>query len=289
LYASGDLEFALQGDTIAVSTLESIEVWNLSTGKLLQSFPSNAERAEDGFGGATLSPNGKLLVSTKNVSELRLHEVDTGQTIRTFGGSASDVLAIAASGTGILASGSDDDSIKLWSASTGQLLKKLTGHKGAVCAIAFSPNGPALASGSQDKTVRIWDAISGQVLQTFTGHQEGVCALAFSPDGSRILSADTENAQLWEVASGKSIRAFRKEEDSAGISSVALSTDGRRAAISSSHNGKVRVFDLVSGRQLSSLKVNYTRIEVPVGFSTNDELAVGEPDKLSLWTLPLEG
>jgi len=70
-----------------------------------------------------------------------------------------------------LASGSKDNSIKLWSVSTGQELKTLTGHSDGVKSVSFSPNGEILASGSEDKTVKLWSVSTGQELKTLTGHR----------------------------------------------------------------------------------------------------------------------
>ena len=67
------------------------------------------------------------------------------------------VYSVAFSPDGqILASGSYDNTVRLWRVSDGTLLRILVGHTNLVLSVAFSPDGQTLASGSWDRTVRLW-------------------------------------------------------------------------------------------------------------------------------------
>jgi WD40 repeat protein len=57
----------------------------------------------------------------------------------------------------LLASGSDDKTIKLWDVASGREVRTLTGHTDDVNSVAFSPDGRLLASGSNDTTIKLWD------------------------------------------------------------------------------------------------------------------------------------
>jgi WD40 repeat protein len=74
----------------------------------------------------------------------------------------------------ILASGSDDRTIRLWNVQDGTCQKVLQGHTRRVCSVQFSPvdvslpsgAGPILVSGSQDETIKLWNPITGDCLKT---------------------------------------------------------------------------------------------------------------------------
>ena len=65
-------------------------------------------------------------------------------------------MAFDASG-GTLASGSDDQTVKLWDVASGECLRTLEGHSNYVYSVAFDVSGGTLASGSDDRTVKLWD------------------------------------------------------------------------------------------------------------------------------------
>jgi WD40 repeat protein len=93
----------------------------------------------------------------------------------TLEGHSDWVRSIAFSPNGqLLASSSDDKTIKLWDPITGELQQTLEGHSDRVHLVAFSPNGQQLASGYDDKTIKLWDPITGKLRQTLKGHTNWV-------------------------------------------------------------------------------------------------------------------
>ncbi|KAK4140202.1 putative HET containing-domain vegetative incompatibility protein [Dichotomopilus funicola] len=83
--------------------------------------------------------------------------------LQTFEGHSGWVQSVAFSPDGSrIASGSNDQTIRIWDAKSGKEVRKLEGHSDRVRSVAFSPDGSRIASGSDDQTIRIWDAKSGK-------------------------------------------------------------------------------------------------------------------------------
>ena len=113
------------------------------------------------------------------------------------------MVAFAPNGR-VLATGSDDKTIKLWDASSGRLITTLIGHEGGVYDLRFSPDGQTLATLSDDKKPRLWNVLAGRLQATLAGHKGKVYNLEFSPNGQRIVTgSDDGTARLWEATTGK--------------------------------------------------------------------------------------
>ena len=87
--------------------------------------------------------------------------------LQTLEGHSGFVQSVAfSSDSQVLASGSDDKTIKLWDPATGTLKHTLEGHSDSVRSVAFSSDGQVLASGSDDETIKLWDPATGTLKHT---------------------------------------------------------------------------------------------------------------------------
>ena len=101
----------------------------------------------------------------------------------------------------IIATPSEDKSIKLWDGSKGTILKTLKGHSDRVIAVDWSPNGSLLASSSDDGTIRLWDICNYEELRKLDRHRKGVRVVRWSFDGNKLVSASNDNqVLLWSFS-----------------------------------------------------------------------------------------
>ncbi|MGH7170492.1 MAG: WD40 repeat domain-containing protein [Gemmataceae bacterium] len=113
------------------------------------------------------------------------------------------------------------------SSARGQVIKELRGHRAAVYAVAFRPDGERMATASFDHTIKVWDANAGRVVRTFTGHQDKVLALAYSADGRQLASAGLDGTvRLWDAANGQRGACLTSRNQC--VQGIAFTPDGRR-------------------------------------------------------------
>ena len=162
----------------------------------------------------------------------------------------------------VLASGSGDRTVRLWSVPDGKPLCTLTGHRGEVSGLAMSPDGRVLASGSLGRTsasgdweqfgeVQLRSVPDGKALCTLTWHRGSVLCLAMSPDGRVLASGSGDGTvQLWSVPDGQALCTLTWHRGS--VLCLAMSPDGRVLA-SGSDDKTVRLWSVPDGQALRTL------------------------------------
>jgi WD40 repeat protein len=116
-----------------------------------------------------------------------------------------------------VASAGYDQTIRLWRASDGSLLRVLTGgNQYAINTVAFSPDSTLIAA-SEDgygNNVQIWRVSDGVLLKTLPGDLVGFSqSVAFAPDGKTLVSTSgyTHEIRFWDVATGALLKFYDSE------------------------------------------------------------------------------
>jgi WD40 repeat protein/uncharacterized protein YjbI with pentapeptide repeats len=201
----------------------------------------------------------------------------------SLSGHSSSVFACAWSPDGQhLLSGSDDNALKIWDASSGQCLLTLSGHSSSVVSCAWSPDGRRILSSSDDHSLRVWDASSGLCLLTLLGHSAPVVACAWSPDGQRILSGSGDNSlKVWDASSGLCL--FTLSGHSSSVRAGAWSPDGQRL-LSGSDDHSLKIWDASSGQCLLTLSGHSSPVVACAWSPDGQRLLSGSDDNsLKIW------
>jgi WD40 repeat protein len=107
------------------------------------------------------------------------------------------------SGGELIASGSDDGSIRIWNAETGEMLLKLDSRQGHIHRVVASPAGDLLASNGEDSSIRLWSASPELPVVEVEPHQEAVNCIALSDDGERLASGgEDKTIRVWDTHTG---------------------------------------------------------------------------------------
>jgi WD40 repeat protein len=100
----------------------------------------------------------------------------------------------------ILASGSNDHTVRLWETATGKELRRFVGHEHDVISLSFSPDGRTLASGAYDRAVCLWEVKTAREIWRYQGDKEDWgwgMYVAFSPDSKMLAVAGKETPIEW--------------------------------------------------------------------------------------------
>lgn len=182
----------------------------------------------------------------------------------------------------LIASGSNDGTVKIWDASTGTLLRTLRGRRKGISSIAFLHDGSRVLTGSYDHTIRLWNVSTGGVDKTFETPQ-GVRSIALAPNGKTFafgnLAGTISILNLMTGAIVRNIPAYNPEYK--GWTMVVYTPDGRFLVSANTVDLGLKVWDARNGTLIRTLESGSA---AALALSRNGQLAaIGNFDKISIW------
>ena len=145
-----------------------------------------------------ISPDGRTVVTTSLDRSLKVWSAEDGTLIRSLGQHTEAVHCLAISPVApdhsgapdTCASGSDDNTVRVWQPVIGRMVRIVRGHGGSVLALAYASDGRSLFSAGQEGIVRQIDADSDAILNEWRTSTDWIHSLAISPDGKTLAAGD---------------------------------------------------------------------------------------------------
>jgi WD40 repeat protein len=140
-----------------------INIYNINDGNLVSSLKGHSFYVND-----LVQISVDLLASSSGYPDntVRIWNLATNTCIFNLTGHTRVVWGLKQITPSILASGSDDSTIKLWDITSGRLIRELRGHKSSIYWSVDLKDSQTLASGSEDGEIKLWDWSTGQCLST---------------------------------------------------------------------------------------------------------------------------
>jgi len=218
--------FSSGSDVIATADETTTRLWT-TTGQLLFTL----DGASPFF-----NPDGRSLVTISR-QNAKVWDVVTGKLKFTLAGHKRDITSVSCSRDGSkLATGSEDGTVKIWDAATGQAsatlmvwrVKKIPRYRIISRALdipvwvyaRFSPDGQTVLTTTywEESSAKLWDVTTGVLRAELGGHTTvvgyetktaGVDGASFSADGKFIATRSIDSVRLWETATGRLINEFK--------------------------------------------------------------------------------
>ncbi|MDX2305475.1 MAG: caspase family protein [Microscillaceae bacterium] len=290
-----ELIFTPDGKTlISLSDDKTIRFWSVETGEIKRTLRGQIGDGSEGklYAGA-LSPNGKILAvggwlannADAQYGRIRLIDLETMQQVSQISEQEDVINSLTFSADGkYLASGSSDNSIRVWDVSmpsSPKLISVLKGHIESVQHVAFL-NSKKLVSVSYDKTILLWDWANNNIDQKIEQHSDKVSALACSPDGKYFASGGYDNKVFLFDSKGKVIKMLA--EESGGVYTLSFSADSKKLISHGTKDLEAKVYDIPSGKLLKSFgKHNNTVVSSAFYGSNLVATAGGDDNDIYIW------
>jgi WD40 repeat protein len=243
---------------------------------------ANPDLTVDDLRVAVPSPDGALIVTSSQQTPFRVWDGRALNELPAWTGRTKDrTTYVAFSPDGKLMAATTWSSTQLWEVGPGRLRHTVPALGAQSFATTFSPDGKTLAV-ADGNVVTLWDIATGTPVHDF-GHTYLVGALAFAPDGRSLISGASFTDRLihrWDPRTGERLATWRGH--TSAVYALAVTRDGRRA-MSASHDGTCRLWDIATGREIGRVGEHSTAIRSADLAADDRTVATVAGDQSLLW------
>ena len=228
------------------------------------------------------SPDSREFATAESDKKVRIWSVGTWAA-RELVGHEEAVSAVAWSSNGVLASGSWDDTVLVWSES-GQPVIRLAGIESDVRSIDWNPKGTEFMIGSMNGALWSWKEDHDRSLDILRGHTGSVLSVAWNPVRNLVASGSSDHTvKLWDPVGRRPVVSLTEHRGS--VETVAWSSDGSRLA-SGGQDLVIRIWTQQGDSWVSvALPPLNRRIRSLSWSADGQRLAAAAEDAVSVWNL----
>jgi len=236
---------------VSASNDHTLKVWDWQTGQYLHTLTGHQHWVRD-VAFESSSSSIPVMASSDAAGVVFLWNSETWSEIQHFSAHDQAVRAIAFGADGMLLTGSEDKTLKLWDLATKTCTHTFMGHEAAVYAVQNAASESLVFSGSADGEIRLWNIVTGQCQSIFSHHGDAVWALSLSADGDWLASASADSTiRVWNWQTGQCMRVLPGHQH--WVLSVAFSPQSSWLA-SGGFDQTVRLWDSATGNPLRVLQ-----------------------------------